>query len=272
MARRRRRKSGNSAGFIILALICLVISAGIFGGYIYLRMKAGAQVALDKSSLCPVDGPRAITAVLLDVTDPISDVTASDLKNEFQALVDGIPVGGLLQIYTLTEEEGNLAITFSGCNPGDGQSADEWTSNPRLIQDRWERGFQKPLESVSKHLSEGNAGQRSPIMAGIQKINLEAFGSPKYRGLPKTLLIASDMIEHTASFSMYRAGTSYSKFESSDAKAKFRTPLDGVEVRILEFQRPNVQFSDEDLAYFWKAWVENNMGRLGSFKRMQGIM
>jgi hypothetical protein len=272
MARRKRRNSGNSSGFIILTLLLIAISAVLLAGYVFLRVKAASQVTLDEASLCPEKGPRSVTAVMLDVTDPISTVTATDLKNEFQALVDGIPIGGLLQVYTLTEEEGHLDITFSGCNPGDGQSVDAWTNNPRLVQERWERGFQIPLENISKRLSEGNAGQQSPIMAGIQKINLEAFGSPRYVDLPKTLVIASDMIEHTSSFSMYRSGTAYSNFEDSEAKAKFRTPLNGVNVRILEFQRPDTRFSDEALAEFWNTWVRNNMGRLVSFKRMQGLL
>lgn len=272
MARRKRRKSGSSAALVVATILLFIVSASIIVGYFLLRREADSQVALDVSSLCPVNGPRAVTAILLDVTDPISEATTSDLRNEFQGLVDEIAIGGLLQVYSLTEVEGDLSLTFSGCNPGDGRTADEWTSNPRFVQERWERGFQKPLEEVSQKLSEGGSGAQSPIMAGIQRINLDAFGSPKYRDLPKTLIIASDMIEHTAYFSMYRDGTSYSKFEGSDARTKFRTPLDGVEVRILEFQRPNLRFSDEDLADFWASWVGNNKGRLASFKRMQGVM
>ncbi|CDZ30979.1 Hypothetical protein NGAL_HAMBI490_58520 [Neorhizobium galegae bv. officinalis] len=259
-------------GLIIGTTVLALLSIGIVGGYAVLRMRAGEQEPLDKATLCPLSGPRAITAILLDVTDPIADATATDLRNEFQAIVDQVPTGGLVQVYLLTEKEGELAVSFSGCNPGSGKDVDEWTNNPRLAQDRWERGFQKPLEELSKRLRDGKAGQQSPIMAGIQKINLEAFGLPKYQSLPRTLVVASDMVEHTAAFSIYRTGASYPKYEQSGAQAKFRTPLNGINVRVLEFQRPGLRFSDQELGNFWNSWVSNNSGTLGSFKRLQGIL
>lgn len=259
-------------GLIVLGILAILLCIAIVVGYLFLRTKAESQVALDKASLCPVDGPRSVTAVLLDVTDPISDATSLDLRNEFQEVVAKIPVGGLLQVYALTEDEGRLSQTFSGCNPGSGDTVDEWTSNPRLAQNRWEQGFQKPLQQLSGKLSEAASGRQSPIMAGIQRINLEAFGLPAYRDLPKTLIVASDMIEHTSAFSMYSAGASFSRFESSEARNRFRTPLDGINVRVLEFQRPSMKFSAEDLAGFWNQWVGSNAGTMTSFKRLQGIM
>ncbi|MEY9097990.1 hypothetical protein ABIA24_000899 [Sinorhizobium fredii] len=271
MARRRRRKSGNSAGPIIAAVLLGVLSLVILGGFIYLKVKAGSNPELDKASLCPVDGPKEITAVLLDVTDPISQATALDLRNEFQAIVSAVPVGGLVQVYTLTETEGELNRTFSGCNPGSGENVDEWTSNPRIAQKRWEEGFQKPLDEIAKRLDEGAAGQQSPIMAGIQKINLEVFGAPQHRAIPKQLVVASDMIEHTAAFSMYRDGAQYDRFEESPARDRFRTALDGTAVRILDFQRPGLDFDAEQLADFWKNWVGNNRGAAYRFTRLEGI-
>lgn len=274
MASRRKRRSSASSPKTpyIIGTVLFLLAIGMFAGFGHLLLKAESQVALDKTSLCPVDGPRSITAVLLDVTDPISDATSIDLRNEFQEAVANIPIGGLLQVYALTEEEGKLTRTFSGCNPGNGESVDQWTSNPRLAQHRWEQGFQKPLSELAGRISEGSTGRQSPIMAGIQRINLEAFGLPAYRSLPKTLIVASDMIEHTSAFSMYGDGPSFKKFEASDARNRFRTPLEGVSVRVLEFQRPGMKFSAEDLAAFWNEWVGSNAGVMTSFKRLQGVM
>lgn len=272
MARRRRKKSDSSIGLVIGGVVVSALSIVLIVTYIFLRNTAGNAVALDKESLCPVDGPKSVTAVLLDVTDPISDLTTLDLRNEFQNLVAGVPQGGLIQVYVLTDQEGKLIRTFSGCNPGDGTTVDEWTNNPRMAQERWESGFEKPLKDIANRLREGVAGEQSPIMAAIQRINVEAFGLPAHQSVPKTLLIASDMIEHTGAFSMYRDGASYQRFEGSEARQKFRSPLSGVSVRILEFQRPGLSFSDEGLADFWSQWVSSNMGELTSFKRLQGVM
>jgi len=271
MAKRKRRKSDSSGIFILFGIVFALLSVAIIAGYLVLRTQASSEAALNDENLCPVDGPNAITAILLDVTDPIADITGLDLRNEFQALISSISKGSLIQVYALTEKEGELELTFTGCNPGDGQSVSEWTNNPRIAQERWEKGFQRPLDEVSQRLQNGKSGEQSPIMAAIQRINTEAFGPPAYRSLPKTLVIASDMIEHTAAYSMYRGGPVYSKYETSPASAKFRTPLNNVSVRILEFQRPDMAFTDLDLANFWKEWIAGNSGQLASFKRLQGI-
>lgn len=271
MARRKRRSRGGSSAGLIIATVCLaVLSLGIVGGYGWLRYKASANVAVDQASLCPVGGPKSETAILLDVTDPISDTTALDLRNQFQKIVADVPVGGAIDIYALTAKEGELIQTFHGCNPGSGANVDEWTSNPRLAQARWEKGFQKPLADIAGKLSVGEAGKLSPIMAAIQKINLEVFASAA-PGMPKHLYIASDMLEHTDAFSNYRDGASYQKFQASPARDKYRTSLDGVMVRILAFQRPNTKFSMEDLGGFWAQWVKNNNGYFDGFVRLEGI-
>ncbi|MBW9051127.1 hypothetical protein [Rhizobium mesosinicum] len=275
MARNRRRnsrarKGGFSVGSIIATVALSVVALGMIGAFGWLKYRAMSNVALDKASLCPVTGPTSETAILLDVTDPISEPTSLDLKNQFRSLVEGISVGGAIDIYALTDKEGKLVNTFHGCNPGSGELADEWTSNPRLVQERWEKGFQKPLDEIGGRLGTGATGEFSPIMAGIQRINLEAF-----QRLPaatsKTLYVASDMIEHTPSFSSYRDGVSIAKFDASPAREKFRTSLDGVSVKILAFQRPGQKFKTEDLVAFWKSWIEGNNGEFAGFTRLEGL-
>ncbi len=271
MARRsRRRKSGNSIGLIISGILFVFLSVGGLGSFFYLKFSA-SNVVLDKATLCPVDGPTEITAILLDVTDPISDTTALDLRNQFQSEVSSVQVGGLIQVYTLTENSGQLGLTFSGCNPGAGANSNSWTSNPRLAQERWEKGFQKPLAEVSIRMTDASSGKQSPIMAGIQKINLEAFSAPQYKALPKRLIIASDMIEHTSTFSNYRDGVDYDKFEKSAARDQFRTSLSGVSVRLLDFQRPGLKFDGLQLAEFWTKWIGANGGQMDGFVRLEGV-
>lgn len=56
----------------------------------------------------------------------------------------------------------------------------------QVVQQRWEKGFQKPLDNIAGKLDSGASGEFSPIMAGIQRINLEAF-QPLPAGINKTL-------------------------------------------------------------------------------------
>lgn len=270
MARSRRRRKPSSWPIILGIVGLAALSLVIVGGYIWLSLRAASAPAIDAASLCPATGPTSVTAVLLDVTDPITATTTIDLRNQFQKVVSSIPIGGSLQIYALTEKEGELRPTFSGCNPGSGNSVDIWTSNPRLAQDRWEKGFEKPLEDISKDITRGDVGRASPIMAAIQQINLTAFGQLP-SGIPKSLYVASDMIEHTKYFSNYRDGVSYAKFQHSPARDKFRTSLDGVSIKLLAFQRPGMKFTMEQLADFWASWINGNNGYFAGFVRLEGI-
>lgn len=271
MARRKRRNAKGRAAPVLAGLLLLAFTAAIAVGFFVLFSKARNQVALDDATLCPVTGPTSITALLIDVTDPISEVTETDLRNRFDEIRDSIPVGGQIVIYELTADVGKLNQALLRCNPGSGDQADELISNPRSIQKRWEEGFDAPLAQIAADIGNGTSGDRSPILAGIQTINLKAFGHHDYARLPKRLIVASDMIEHTADFSMYRSGIKYDRFQATPAPAKFRTPLDDVDIEIWEFNRSGVAFSSIELSVFWKKWLDDNGAKSTRFLQLQGV-
>lgn len=270
MARRRRKKQSDvSVGGLIGAVLLVLVIIGAVAGYLYLRERSKQFPTLD-AELCPTTGPTSVTAVLLDTTDPIADITKIDLKRQFQKTIVDVEKGGLIEVYALTDREGALTRTYRGCNPGDGDGADELVSNRKRIQERWEQGFNKPLQNIGERLGEGSEGKQSPIMAGIQRIVVESFSDAKLDGKPKTLIVASDMVEHTVAFSIYKAGTDYAAFESSGARDKFRSPLDGIGVKVLAFQRENTKPLRE-LPEFWLKWVSANGGDWIGFERLAGV-
>lgn len=270
MAKPRRSTHGSSSGWSILGIValCLFIVSAL-GAFAVLKLRASEIAELD-SDHCPVDGPSSVTAVLLDVTDPIKDITRVDLKRQFQKAVARVGTGGLIEVYVLTGEEGKLNRTFRGCNPGDGDGADPWTTNPKMIQERWKKAFEEPLKQIAERIGEAGEANSSPLMAGIQRIVVESLSDPKADGKNKTLYVASDMIEHTDSFSMYKFGADYEAFEKSPARARFRTPLDGIGVKLLVFQRETAK-PLSDLPEFWTRWVDGNGGEFIGYERMAGV-
>ena len=267
--RRRRRKSSSSVwAWIAIVVLVLFIGAAALS-MVYLKLRAGNEAELGEN-LCPADGPKSVTAFLLDATDPVSEVTKADLQNQFQKIVGQVPKGGLIEVFALTEKEGALTKTFSGCNPGDEASADPWTSNPKKIRDRWKTAFGDPLNSIIPNSNTGSTSSQSPIMAGIQRIVIEGFSKPDLDGLPKQLYVASDMLEHTPTYSMYRSGVGYETFTKSAARDLYRTPLAGIEVKILAFQRPGAPSAD-DIAEFWVSWIRSNEGELLGYERLAGM-
>ncbi|MBY5439077.1 hypothetical protein [Rhizobium leguminosarum] len=266
--RRRGRSSGSPWTWVAIVLLGGVIAAasGFFGWKL---------ISADKSDelgedYCPKGGPTSNTVFFLDTTDPIAPVTRIDLQNQFKRIVADVEKGGLIEVYVLTGNEGELRRTFHVCNPGDGEGADPWTSNPKKIQKRWEEAFNKPLREIEGQIGTANESERSPIMAGVQRIVVDSFADPKLEGQPKSLFVASDMLEHTDSFSMYKSGANYEAFEKSAARDRFRVPLDGIDVKFLAFQR-EASAKIEGLPEFWATWVVANHGNLIDYERLTGI-
>jgi hypothetical protein len=269
MARRRRRGRGGNV-WMVLAIIGLLSAVGVAAGaFVMLKMKAIDEGSLD-AEYCPENGPASVTALLLDFTDPIAEITQVDLKRQFQRTVSEVPKGGLIEVYALTGDEGKLTRTFRGCNPGDGADADGWTSNPRKVQQRWDKAFNEPLKEILGKIGEGEDAKSSPIMAGIQRIVIESLSDPKADDKPKQLFVASDMLENTPAFSMYKQKAEFDAFSKSPARDRFRTPLDGIEVKFWAFQR-ETPFDPKDLATFWATWVEINRGMFVGYERLAGV-
>lgn len=271
MARRgRRRGRSSSSAWTWVAIILLGgVIVGTLGFFGWMKLQASQAVALGED-FCPVDGAKSVSVVLLDTTDPIAPVTRLDLQNQFKKTVKDVEKGGLIEVFMLTGTEGELKRTFHACNPGDWEGADPWTTNPKKMQKRWDEAFNKPLKEIEDQMGSSYESERSPIMAGIQRIVVDSFADPALEDRPKTLIVASDMMEHTNSFSIYKSGAKYDAFEKSPARDRFRVPLDGVDVKILAFQREKSS-KIEGLPKFWATWVVANRGNLVGYERLTGI-
>lgn len=267
--KRRTRRHNTSTTFGIIALAGLILV--IVGGFGYFKWVASQRVALDQKTNCPVTGPVTATAVLLDLTDTISATTLQDLKNRFEAAIDGVPPGGLIAIYGLTMTSGKLDELYLACNPGDGTDVDPLTSNPRLARERWEEGYRRPFDKLINGIGGGASASRSPIMAGIQKIKLTFFDSPENKLLKKNLVIVSDMIEHTNVYSQYQSGLDYNAYELSPARDMYRTSLTDIPTKIFYISRAKAPSKPMDIINFWKLWFDNNKVPNLEISRLEGL-
>ncbi len=82
MARRRPRQRSSSAlgwsGFGGVLLLLMAIGAG--GALAYFYFAAPERPVLDPQTLCPVDGPKGITVVLVDTSDDLPDTTRREVS------------------------------------------------------------------------------------------------------------------------------------------------------------------------------------------------
>jgi len=77
-------------------------------------------------------------------------------------------------------------------------------------------------------------------------------------------------MENTAAFSIYKSSADYEAFLKSAARDRFRTPLDGIEVKFWAFQR-EASTRQKSLPEFWATWVEANHGSFVGYERLSGI-
>ena len=76
----------------------LALSAISAGAYVYTT--AARPPALDRSSLCPVDGPRSIVVVLLDSTDDIPEIAKREVKTALADIAEEscVPDSGVARL------------------------------------------------------------------------------------------------------------------------------------------------------------------------------
>jgi len=206
-----------------LAMLALgVLSAG---AYVYTT--AERPPPLDRASLCPVDGPRSATVVLLDSTDDIPEIARREIRTTLVDRAETLPVRALLEIRLLDPQIAGGRSIFARCNPGDGSGLSEYTANPVLARKRWMDGFREPLEAALQSGLRPSPGKSSPIMETVQRIAVERFTGRAAEQMPKSLILISDMLEHETDYSQYAGDLSFSRYKASRAYLKFRTDLHG---------------------------------------------
>jgi hypothetical protein len=274
--RRPRQRSSSALGWSGLAgglLLLLAIGSG--GALAYFYFASPERPVLDAKTLCPVDGPKGITVVLVDTSDDLPDTTRREVLGQLDDMITTLPPFYKLDIRVLDIAGARSRSLFSKCNPGDGAGLSEWTDNPRIARLRWIEDFRKPAaEAVKTSISSAKATS-SPIMAAIQDIAIGEFSSVASENARKTLYVISDMIEYTRDYSQYpRAGDlSFQRYKQSPAYLKFRTDLHGTTVilRYVTRQTGSQQIVDSTRHMeFWKAWIEDSRGSFGGVKRLQG--
>jgi len=271
---RPRRRSSNPGELRkhVLGGALAVLALGTLAAGAYVYATAARPPALDPSSLCPVDGPRSITVVLLDSTDDIQDIAKREVKSALLDMAETLPAYGLLEMRLLDPNSPGGKSIFARCNPGDGSGLSEYTTNPRLAKKRWMEGFRQPLEEALDAGFHPAPGKTSPIMETVQRIAVDRFTGRLADDIPKSLVLVSDMLEHEGDYSQYSGDLSYARYKASRAYRKVQTDLHGAEVTIYYIQRTTARpINSVEHIRFWADWIRDNKGRLKQANKLQGV-
>jgi hypothetical protein len=274
--RRRRQTSASGIGWAgVGGILLLLLAATVAVIFAYFYLSTPTRPVLDAQTLCPVDGPRGITVVLVDTSDDLPETTRRDALRMLEDIIASLPAFYRLDIRVLDIAGARSRSLFSKCNPGDGAGLSEWTGNPRIARLRWVENFRKPAAEAVKNSIAPAKASSSPLMAAIQDIAIDQFSSAESQKATKSLIIVSDMIEYTKEYSQYpRAGDlSFDRYKQSPAYLKFRTDLHGASVQIRYVTRQlkgQPVLDDTQHAQFWAMWMKDNGASSVDVKRLQG--
>lgn len=262
MARPRRgRRQGGRAGQVALVVVLAGLLVALAGGLTWLLLKARADyVPRDVATLCPKAGYSAQTLVLIDTTDALASVTQTQVLQKLHDLVATIPKNGLLELRLLKADAETSPVVLSRCNPGDGSDIDPVTGNPQLAKKRWETEYSEKAEEALQSGIVGTEQDFSPILETIQRIAAEHLTSAHDRAIPSRLVVISDMIEHTKTYSHFRDGMSLEAFDRL-AKDRLATDLAGADIEFWLVRRDIAKIDPKELSAFWLQWAEASNSR-----------
>jgi hypothetical protein len=244
------------------AVALLLIGVGIA-----LTLKSQAvAVPTGAATLCPTKRPlSSVVVILLDVSDRFSEPQRLQIQNHLARIRDSVPRFGLVEVYTVDRLGRRVTEpVFHLCNPGTGADLNRIYQNPELAKKKWNGFADKLAADIDRQVSLP-AMQTSPIFEAIQATALRTFGKPEHDGLPKRLVIVSDLLQNVpGGLSMYDGVPSFRSFRRTAYFSRVRADLRGVSVAIYYLARPGVGKQGRRHLGFWDAYFRFQGARVES--------
>ena len=135
----------------------------------------------------------------------------------------------------------------------------ELYQNPRLVTEKYEKGFRQPFAASLEKMLKAERADRSPIMESLQAAlaATPGFLDAEY---PRRVIIVSDLLQHSAVFSFYRRDT-WRRFQRSRDFERLARTLPGVAVKILRLPRPKAKIDPAEVEDFWANYFDQTGAR-----------
>jgi len=257
--RNRNRSKTKSKEIIVIILLCFVLSLIAFG-VMFLWKNKETHVDINISDLCPVDGPRATYAILLDTTDEISQITKQDIQKRANEVLKELESYYKISLYIMDDQGLNKEPVATLCRPielGDmGELAQKGiTANPEMIKEKYHK-FTKIMDNaIDQMLDQKFEGAQSPLMSSLQNLSLKlstptTFDNIKYPAGKNKIIFVTDMLEYTPTFSMYNKNADFELYEQSRASEKFGKNYDE-DIEFWQIRRNNSGLPYVKLQNLW---------------------
>lgn len=255
-----------------------IAAVGVFlvfllgAGISFFVKSESSLVPTDRVSLCPTKRPPSeIVVILLDVSDQFSEPQRLQIQNHLARIRDSIPRFGLVEVYTVDRLGRRVTkhVTHM-CNPGAGDDLSQIYQNPALARKKW-AGFAAKLTSDIDRQIAAPRLPTSPIFEAIQATALRTFGKPEYDGLPKKLVIVSDLMQNVpGGLTMYKELPSFERFKSTSYFSRVRGDLKGVSILIFYLVRSDASKQSPEHLGFWRDYFRFQGAAIESVDRVFG--
>jgi len=248
----------------VLGAVLLVAAAGLAGGGFY-AIHSLKQKRFDPETLCPADGAKAVTLILIDRTDPLTAAEQTHIRSLTAEARDAAQRGDRLTIKLLRQKDGAnetvLDTVADLCNPG--ADANPFFENPKRVAARYLNAFVGPMEAALASVKDASPAPASPI---AQALRTSVEGTAGHDGRLKLILI-SDLMEHTAGASAY-SGTLNEAALKRLIPPSTQSQLKGAEVRIGLLARPRQAKLQEAAIAVWRRFFEEVTGSAPRIERL----
>ena len=253
-----RRAGGNSIWYLVIG-ICVLAIFGIFAGSQTLLSNS----KINKVTLCHSKGPINVTAILLDLTDPLNDTQQARLKVIIENEIATSSTDTMIALGVVSEDPTRWGAMFAKCKPATGEAANALYENPKLISAQYTREFLMPIREKLDASLQSEVEDRSPIMEALQSLIASTPDFVRVKGQRK-LLVVSDMLQNSDELSFYRLqGWEY--FTDQGFDGRLAENLSNVFVEILRIPRTGDNAPPSDLVEgFWARYFDRQGSRAPS--------
>lgn len=262
-SRRRAARKDKAIGFTLAVVGGIIIcSLGLAVWWV------GQRPSPDPATNCPREGPTSIHLILIDQSDPITGLQAQRVRQEITRLKNSANTGTRFDIYSFEGDSHNeLQPLLSLCVPQKPEKASDWTENRERVRKRYEQRFSEVVDAAINRLLVASTRPSSPIVESLRAASQTSFGLIEPGRIPLHVTMISDMVQHTAELSHFRADADFDQLARNPKWPTLRPVLKGAEVRVLYLLRPtalrnNRPIQNEGHQRFWERLIAASGGTL----------
>ncbi len=262
--KRKNKKKQDLQGLLLIFIAVIVV---LSVGFAYFQSKSN-EITRDKNTLCRNDGLVTVEhVIIIDSTDSFNKTQALMAKKELNSLLDNSSQESRFSLYVINKNIADEKPLLELCNPGDGSDKNEFTSNKRRLLQKWKEGFHNKIINEIDLLIDANIADSSPIMETVKYASVNSFYGSKAQ--KKKLILLSDLLQHSSSYSHYQENGNYDDFKSLNIANSLTPSLDNVDVEILYLYRTkDSNRQNRKHITFWEHYLTSGGGSLTRVKKL----